>query len=383
MTDSKRIMTRTVRLLRELVALPSGNPAFCGAGDERAGELQVGRLVAAVAARGGLDVVLEEVMPGRSNVLARLTPVGRVRRRVLLAPHLDTVDADDPGMFRPVVRGGRLYGRGATDTKGSVAVMLGALLEVAKGGRRPGETEVVFVGLVDEESQQAGSRALVRGGMRADLAVVGEPTRLKVVTAHKGNLWLRLETRGRAAHGSRPDLGRNAVVAMARIVGLLEGKYARQLERRRHVLLGHPTVNVGSIAGGRQPNIVPDHCWIEVDRRTLPGEGDARVMGEIRRLLAGAGVFARLSPIRGAPCRPLETALTVPLLGELMRAAGQRAGCGVDYFCDGAVLSAGGIPSVVFGPGDIAQAHTADEWVAVSQLEGAKAVLGRFLRLLP
>ena len=134
---------------------------------------------------------------------------------------------------------------------------------------------------MDEENAQAGSRALAASGFQANLAIVGEPTQLQVITAHKGSLWLELTTRGVAAHGATPQLGKNAVHAMARVVDFLETEYAAQLRRRKHPLLGAPTVNVGRISGGTQPNIVPEACVIAVDRRTLPGETDAQVMREI------------------------------------------------------------------------------------------------------
>src|SRR5206468_11275903 len=153
-----------------------------------------------------------------------------------------------PGIFDPREKDGRLHGRGACDTKGSVAAMLSALIELASSPQRPGHTEIVFAGLVDEENGQFGSRALVSKGFKADLAIVGEPTQLQVVTAHKGDLWLQLETRGKAAHGSRPDLGHNAVHEMARIVDLVETTYAATLRKRTHSLLGNPTVSVGTIA---------------------------------------------------------------------------------------------------------------------------------------
>src|SRR5688572_33032088 len=159
--------------------------------------------------------------------------------------------------------------------------MLSSLIELARAGKRPANPEVILVALVDEESGQGGSRHLARSGFTADLAIVGEPTNLQIVTAHKGDLWLQLETRGKAAHGARPELGRNAVHLMAKIVDLLETEYARQLRRRRHRLLRHATINVGTISGGRQPNIVPDRCTIRIDRRTIPGENDPAVKREI------------------------------------------------------------------------------------------------------
>ena len=226
------------------------------------------------------------------------------------------------------------------------------------------------------------ARALVAGGFRADLAIAGEPTKLQVITAHKGNLWLQLETHGRAAHGALPQLGRNAVLAMARIVVALETDYAAQLRQRRHPLLGPGTVNVGTISGGTQPNIVPDHCIILIDRRTLPGETEAGVQREITRLLRSQKLAATISSVKQAPCPPLETEVHRPLVQAFLRAAGQARPAGVNYFCDAAVLAAAGIPSVVFGPGDIAQAHTADEWISLAQLERGKNLLLRFFSAL-
>lgn len=371
-----------VQLLAELVSIPSVNPAFASAGETGTGERALACHLSGIAERAGLEVEHMRVLPDRPNLLIRLSPRGRVRDRLIFAPHLDTVGAP-PAHLRPVRRSGRLHGRGACDTKGSVAAMFTALLRTARSGPRPAHTEILFAGLVDEEDGQRGSRAFAAAGYRAGLAIVGEPTRLRVVTAHKGDLWLRLRTRGRAAHGARPELGRNAVLEMARIVQLLETEYAPALRCRRHPLLGHPTLSVGTIAGGRQPNIVPDACEITADRRTLPGETAAGVIREIRALLRLHGLRGSLEDTRNDSCRPLETDPTLPRVRELMAAAGQRVTVGVDYFCDAAVLSAGGVPSVVFGPGDIAQAHTTDEWVSEREVERAAAVLETFLRRLP
>ena len=246
------------QLLCELIALPSVNPAFLPGRDDLTGEQRVADFLASTADRAGLELEWQEVFPGRSNLLIRLTPAGgKARRRILLAPHMDTVGVDGEARFKPIVKAGRLHGRGACDTKGSIATYLAALLELAASGPRPRETEIILTALVDEENNQSGSRALVKRGLKADLAIVGEPTRLKVITAHKGDLWLRLTTHGQSAHGSKPHLGKNAVHAMARVVEELETHYAATLRQRTHPLLGHATVNVGFIAGGRQPNIVP------------------------------------------------------------------------------------------------------------------------------
>jgi acetylornithine deacetylase/succinyl-diaminopimelate desuccinylase-like protein len=403
-------MTRTEKLLAELIALPSVNPAFAPSDGASArqgrlrqshyGEKNVADFLASVAARAGLEVEFQKVLPGRSNVIARLLPRNKIRQTILFAPHLDTVGADE-SQFIPRCKNGRLYGRGACDTKGSIAAMLTALCELANTKSRPQETEIVFAGLVDEENAQAGSRALVRssafrrfgqstasaGRLKAELqttlAIIGEPTRLQVVTAHKGSLWLQLETRGKAAHGATPQLDQNAVHEMARIVDMLETDYAARLCRRRHPLLGTATVNVGMITGGAQPNIVPDRCVITIDRRTLPGETETSVRREIAALLRAKRLSARISSTKLAPCLPLETNPKLPLVRQFLRSVGQTRPAGADFFCDAAVLSRGGIPSVVFGPGDIAQAHTADEWISLGSLERGKNLLLRFLHSLP
>jgi acetylornithine deacetylase/succinyl-diaminopimelate desuccinylase-like protein len=409
------------KLLRELIARPSVNPAFLADRPDLTGERRVADFLASTADRAGLELEWQEVFPGRSNLLIRLTPAGgKVRRRILLAPHMDTVGVDSEAPFKPVAKAGRLHGRGACDTKGSIAAYLAALLELGASGPRPRETEIILSALVDEENNQSGSRALVsqvgrrilpdlhskqpaqavgksQRGRRealpylADLAIVGEPTLCKVVTAHKGDLWLRITTRGKAAHGSKPHLGRNAVHAMARVVAELETRYAATLKRRTHPLLGHATVNVGLIAGGKQPNIVPDRCEILIDRRTLPGETHAGVFSELRALLRrlgvrselADGVDAELADTKNAPCPALETDAELPLVRQLLRCASQRKPQGVDYFSDAAVLASGGIPSVLLGPGDIAQAHTADEWVELAQLERLTRLLVKFLRDQP
>jgi acetylornithine deacetylase len=375
-------MTLTEKLLAELIALPSVNPAFLPPRHPHAGEKHVADFLATVAARAGLEVEFQKVLPGRSNIIARLRPKNKIKHTILLAPHLDTVGADGT-RFIPQRKNGRLHGRGACDTKGSVAAMLSALCELADLKSRPLETEIIFAGLIDEEHAQAGSRALAKSKFKADLAIVGEPTKLQVVTAHKGSLWLELETRGKAAHGATPQFGKNAIHEMARIVDLLETDYVAQLHKRKHKLLGAATVNVGTISGGTQPNIVPDVCKISVDRRTLPGETDAKVRNEIAALLRAKNLSAKISSAKLAPALALETDFKLPLVQKFLKSIGQSKPLGVHVFCVAAILSAGGIPSIVFGPGDIAQAHTADEWISLSELEHGKNLLLRFLNSLP
>ncbi len=370
-------------LLRELIRISSVNPAFAGERMEWAGEGRVGDYLLALARNAGLRVKSQRVAPGRRNVWAVLPALGKRAHRVILAPHLDTVGAVTAEQFRPRLLKGRIYGRGACDTKGAVAAMFFALLELARSVERPGRTEVLFVGLADEENAQLGSRAFAARCPQADLAIIGEPTRLKVVVAHKGDFWLEVETRGKAAHGARPELGRNAVLEMAKLVVALETDYAEALRKRHHPLLGSPTVNVGVIEGGRQPNVVPDCCRIRVDRRALPGESLARVKAEILGVARKAGVRAKVADLRQRPAPALETNPALPAVQDFLRQTGQKSVCGVDYFCDAAVIAKAGVPCVVYGPGDIAQAHMEREWISERSLCLGVRRLLRYLKSLP
>ncbi|HAB17747.1 MAG TPA: peptidase [Verrucomicrobiales bacterium] len=337
-----------------------------------------------VARQAGLEVEQQTVVPGRANVVARLIPRGSPKHRLVLGPHLDTVGLPAlDELLQPRLSRGRVIGRGACDTKGCVATMLTAIVTVARNGKRPTETEIVFAGFVDEENGQLGSRHFAQHHPPATLAIVGEPTRLEVVTAHKGDVWLQLTTQGRSAHGASPQLGRNAVHSMSRVVNLLETTYRAHLRRRSHPLLGFPTINVGSIRGGTQPNIVPDTCTISLDRRTLPGETEAQVRREISALLRKHRLKATFDNLRLAPCHPLETSPQHAWVRLLCGIAGRRKTVGVHYFCDAAPLAEAGTPAVVFGPGDIAQAHTRDEWISVAQLERGTRIFEKFLRSLP
>lgn len=375
-------MADTAKLLKELIATPSVNPAFLPLGHPNAGEAGVADLLSRMARRAGMDVELHKLAPGRHNVFVRLCPRRNPGRTVWLAPHMDTVNGVDE-QFRPKLVGDRLYGRGACDTKGALAAMLGAMKDLAVQRRRPEQTEIVLTALADEENAHLGSRALVSSGSRAHLAIVGEPTMNRVVTAHKGSLWIQIETAGTAAHGSRPELGENAVHEMARIVDYLQTAYTRRLAKRRHDLLGVPTVSVGAISGGTQPNIVPDHCTILVDRRTLPGETKRSVLKELSSLLRKKGFKGTISLTRDEEDLAMETDPGLDLVTKFLKSVRQKKPAGVDYFCDASILAGDGTPSVVFGPGSIAQAHTADEWISIRALENCRALLGRFLGSLP
>ncbi|MGB0547680.1 MAG: M20 family metallopeptidase [Limisphaerales bacterium] len=375
-------MSQVVKLLRDLIALPSVNNAFLPPGDPHAGEELVADYLKNRARKAGLEIETQATNSGRDNLIVRLKPLGQATHRIILAPHMDTVGGDLDKIFRPTKKGERLHGRGACDTKGSVAVMFHAMEHLAKR-HRPANTEIVFIGFVDEECNQTGSRAFSKLKLKANLALVGEPTRCRVVTAHKGDLWLRLSTRGKAAHGARPELGRNAVHTMAKCIDTIETEYAQNLGKRRHPVLGHPTINTGIVRGGSQPNIVPDVCEADLDRRTLPGESFTTISREIGEVLKQRGLKARLTNVKGYTCPAMETDPTLPMVQQLMRTVRQTKPLGVDYYCDAANIAATGVPAIVWGPGDIAQAHTADEWISIRQIERGMDVLTRFLLSLP
>ena len=375
-------MSQVVKLLRDLIALPSVNNAFLPPGDPHAGEELVADYLKNRARKAGLEIETQATNSGRDNLIVRLKPLGQATHRIILAPHMDTVGGDLDKIFRPTKKGERLHGRGACDTKGSVAVMFHAMEHLAKRDR-PANTEIVFIGFVDEECNQTGSRAFSKLKLKANLALVGEPTRCRVVTAHKGDLWLRLSTRGKAAHGARPELGRNAVHTMAKCIDTIETEYAQNLGKRRHPVLGHPTINTGIVRGGSQPNIVPDVCEADLDRRTLPGESFTTISREIGEVLKKRGLKARLTNVKGYTCPAMETDPTLPMVQQLMRTVRQTKPLGVDYYCDAANIATTGVPAIVWGPGDIAQAHTADEWISIRQLERGMDVLTRFLLSLP
>ena len=219
--------------------------------------------------------------------------------------------------------------------------------------------------------------------MKADLALVGEPTRCRVVTAHKGDFWLRIQTKGKAAHGARPELGDNAAHTMAKCIDIIETKYASSLRRRTHPTLGCPTINTGTIKCGLQPNIVPDSCEARLDRRTLPGETFTSIQKEIKLLLKKNKLNASISNIKKFACPAMETDPRSPWVSAFMRTARQSKAIGVDYYCDAANIAVTGIPTIVWGPGDIAQAHTVNEWISINQIERGMNLLKRFLLSLP
>lgn len=366
-------------LLWELVEIPSINPSLECKEAKLTGEESVASYLEDKAKQTGIESSRMKVLPGRRNLILRLKPSGKVKNKVMLTPHMDVVPAT-PDAFHPKIKNGCLFGRGACDTKGSIASFFHAFLRLSKQSDRPKNTEIIFAGLVDEEFGQAGSRTLAQKGPKADLAIAGEPTNLKVVSAHKGNLWIRLSTKGKAAHGSTPQYGTNAINHMSPILKALTVDYPQLLSKKAHPRIGSPTISIGTIRGGSQPNVVPDSCEIDIDRRTIPGETDESVKKEMRNLFSKLKIKSPdYSSTRSVPCPPLDTDPSLPMVQLFLKASNRRKTIGVPYFTDASPISMGGTPALVYGPGNIAQAHAQKEWVCLKEVEQAENTIFKFL----
>ncbi len=374
-------MKGCIELLREYVATPSVNPmGRSDIGADVAGERRYAELVQGQLRSIGLDAVL--LGDGERRSVVAEAQVDGARETLLVASHLDTVPVDGMEIppFDPVVSGGCVFGRGTCDTKAGMAALVDALARVlARGSLR---RNVIVVGEADEELASAGVRDVLGhlGGRRPDWALATEPTELRLVTHHKGIAVARLEATGIACHSSDPGAGRNAIGALARAVLAVETLHDH-LGRRRDPMLGPGTCSVGVIGGGKAPNVVPDAAWLLMDRRLLPGETAAQVRSEIEKALAEAS----LADVRVAACvlgkPPLGTdagSLPVRACQAALRDCGldPAPGC-VAFGTDAALFAGAGIPGVVVGPGSVAQAHTAREFVEVTQVEAMTRLLIR------
>jgi len=366
-----------IGLVSDLVRIPSVNPRMGGG----RGEAEIARHLADRFRALGLSPTVTEVQPGRPNVLVTV-PGQTGGQHLLFEAHTDTVPPStgqvDP--FTPRMEGDRLYGRGSCDTKASVAAAFIALASILPVRERRATITVAFT--MGEELGHDGAKHLAASGFRPDAAVIGEPTGLDVVAAHKGAARWKMATMGRSAHSSDPERGCNAIVKMAAVIRALEERLIPTLKERRHPLLGPPTLCVGRIEGGLQVNIVPDRCTIEVEWRLLPGETweDARKKLEAA-LAPSCAQDADLQVVIEEPYQTfagMETPLDAPIvrlaLEAVRRIDGQHPVRGVAYGTDGAELSPAGIPCVVLGPGDIAQAHTSTEHVEIQQVVKAAAI---------
>ena len=363
-------------LTSALVRIDSRNPNLAPGA---AGEGAVAHALAEVLRAWGARVELVESSAGRPCVVARYGTAGA--RSLMLNGHLDTVGIEHMvhAPWDAHEQGGRLYGRGSTDMKAGVAAMCAA---AARAANRDLAGEIVITAVTDEEFESEGTRALLARGIRADAAIVTEPTRLAICPAHRGFAWIDVVVHGRAAHGSRYDLGVDAVTGAALVLADLDLFEERDLAGRRHPLLGHPSLHAATIEGGIGWSTYPDRCLLRIERRTLPGETPAQALAEVED--ACARVRARRPALRTA-CRlvfaqaPSDVAVHAPVVQALqasLAATGEPVRIeGMSAWTDAALLNDAGIPAICFGPGDIMLAHAAEEYVSLDEIDRATAVL--------
>jgi acetylornithine deacetylase len=370
-------MDPCVRLLSDLVAIDSVNPSLVPGA---AGEEAIASAVASHLRRLGLDVHVQEVAPGRPNVIGVLEGP-QPGRSLMFCGHVDTVGVE--GMtapFDPVVKDGRLYGRGSQDMKGGVAAMIDAVRVLKERGLPRGR--VVIAAVIDEEYASIGADALVTE-WTADAAVVTEPTDLRVGVGHKGFAWFEIETHGRAAHGSRPRDGRDAILRMGRVLNRLE-QLDRDLQSRPpHPIMSTASLHASIIDGGRELSSYPDLCRLQMERRTIAGETDQSAAAEVQAILDS--LAAEDPDFRGTSrlmfSRPPYEVPGGHELPSALLAASNAAGfpsqiVGMSFWTDAAVLGGAGIPSVLFGPGG-AGLHSIEEYVNIADVVGCRDALVR------
>ena len=367
-----------VALARALVAIDSRNPTLSAGAP---GESGCALFLAGVLREWGFETELLEQVAGRPNLVARIGPKGAPA--LMFAGHLDVVGVE--GMihppFSPEIRNGRLYGRGSADMKGGIAAMCSA---AANALTSKSTKAIVIAAVVDEEYESLGMRALLASGVKAEAAVLTEPTRLAICPAHRGFVWMSVGIRGRAAHGSRYDIGVDAITHAGLLLAELDALERTREGGLRHRLLGRGSLHASTISGGTGMSTYPESCELTIERRTLPGETAETALAEIREAMARVkerdsrfDATVTLTTAQ-APSDVGESAPVVTKLADAIRAEGLQAGIeGLSAWTDAALLNEAGIPAICFGPGDIALAHSAEEWVPVDEIEKATKVLTR------
>lgn len=349
-------------LVCDLVAIESVNPDLVPSGS---GETEIARFVASWLRDAGCPVEIVEPKRGRPSVVGVVRGSGG-GRSLMLNAHMDTVGAGGmANAFSPDVRDGRVYGRGAYDMKGSLAAIMLAAREATRLGLKG---DVIVTAVADEEVASLGTSAVLER-FHADFGICTEPTELRLCIAHKGFVWLEVETRGVAAHGSRADLGVDALVEMGPVLSAVGELSARLLAGERHPLLGTGSVHASLIEGGTEMSTYPDRCVLKVERRTIPGESTASVLGEID----GSRLLLERPPSEIAPDHPLAVAV-----GD---AAGHPPATGVAYWMDMALMNGAGIPTVAFGPAGEGE-HADVEWVDVASIARCVDVYTRVAQAL-
>jgi len=374
-------MDPAIRLLRDLVAINSVNPTLVPGAP---GEAAIADFLAGEMRNSGLDVAIEPAAAGRPNVVGVVEGRGK-GRTLMLCGHTDTVGVagmHDP--FTPVERDGRLYGRGAQDMKGGVAAMVSAAARAAARGLPAGR--LIVAAVVDEEHSSIGADALVKT-WTADAAIVTEPTDLAIAIGHKGFAWVDVTVEGRAAHGSRPKEGQDAILRLGRVLARLEMLDSTLQARPPHPLVGTGSLHASFITGGHELSSYPDRATLQLERRILPSEPESTAIDEVRAIL---DAIRHDDPTFRATAEAMfsRPAYEVPREHELPRAlaeAATRAGVppqitGASFWTDAAVLGHAGIPSILFGPGG-AGLHSTEEYVNVADVIACRDALIQLVEL--
>lgn len=354
----------------------------------QSGELRAARIISDHFSRCGIESQIDAWGKNRANVVAR-TNSSRSRAALLFACHLDVVGPGEGQWKYPPFSGhesnGRIHGRGSTDMKGGMAAIAGAICEVVTSRARL-QGDIIFAALAGEETDSCGARRFVGDqGQTPRLAgvVIPEPTDFEIVTAHRGMLWLDVTTRGKAAHGSTPELGINAISSMRAFLDELAGY---EIPFEPHELLGRCSMSVNTISGGRTLNVVPDRCTVGIDIRTLPGQSHGEIVLGFERILdrlksTDARFDAAVSTIREVG--PLETDTGCGFVRDFCQAVGINRKKAVGFTTDGPHLASLGAPVVIFGPGKPDICHKPDEYIEISDLKKAaeyyKKVIFKFL----
>lgn len=387
------MLSDPVELLKTLIALPSVNPMGGEADPEICFETRVTEFLINWSRQLGIEPIIQEIEEGRSNVvLLWENPHQPNSEVILLDAHQDTVPV--AGMtiepFKPVVQDAKMFGRGACDVKGGLAAMMSAFARIVQKAP-PDAPSVMLSCTIDEEATTMGINALTNWLSTGDLpcpkpvaAVIAEPTELDIIVTHRGVVRWKIEASGTACHSSTPELGENAIYRMGQVLNRIE-KYAESLPTQKpaHPKCGPSTLSVGRIGGGASVNIVPEECWIEVDRRLIPGEtaqeAQQAVIDELQSL--PFEVIHHQPWLISAPLPDDENeALATSLLKSIDEVAGPHETIGVAFGTHASRTATVGIPSVVFGPGNIAQAHTKDEWIEIRQLQQAAEIYYQFCK---
>jgi acetylornithine deacetylase len=367
-----------VALARALIEIDSRNPTLVPGAP---GESGCALFLARILREWGFESEILEQVAGRPNVIARIGPRGTPS--LMFAGHLDVVGVE--GMthppFSPDIRDGRLYGRGSADMKGGIAAMCSAAAMAITGESRK---SILIAAVVDEEYESLGMRALLASGIRAEAAILTEPTRLAICPAHRGFVWMNVGIRGRAAHGSRYDIGVDAITHAGLLLAELDALEHTRERGITHPLLGRGSLHASRISGGTGMSTYPETCELAIERRTLPGESAETALTEIRdairRVKAKDALFDATVTLTTAQA-PSDVNVDTPVvrgLASALRAEGLPSAIeGLSAWTDAALLNEAGIPAVCFGPGDIALAHSAEEWVPVGEIESATRVLAR------